>query len=490
MLPPSRGGTVIMLDETNPHLVPEPGTSASSAPAQGETRRLAAFLAGLQVDSLPPETIAAAKTMVLDLLGCSLGALGSEEARIAGSVVESLGGREEATAIGFRFRTSASQAAYLNGVTSHVIEMDDTHRDSITHVGSPVIPAALAVAEREGASGLAFLASVVAGYEACLRIANAVQPSHWRRGFLSMGTCGTFGAAAAAGHLLRLDADRLADALGLAGIQAAGLNSSIYGEGDMGKRLCPAHAASTGILSALLARGGFTGSRNVVEQRKGFCDSFADSYDLSRVTAGLGQVWEITRTSLKPYACCRYNHAAIDGLLDIMAADSLAMADIAGVTVRTYDIAVTNRPHRTRPNTLFDAQMSIPYSLAVVAQRRACGQHDFTSDVLGDAALVDFAERVRVEADPAMSAVFPAEWPAEIEVTLRDGRRLARLVPYPKGEPEAAMTDAEVEAKFRDLARDAITAAAQDAVITAVRGLDAAPDVAALVAAIQSGLKQ
>jgi 2-methylcitrate dehydratase PrpD len=478
-----------MLEEPKGETATSSGDGAAAlAASAGETRRLASFVAGLRKDTLPPEVLAAAKTLVLDLLGCTLGALDTEEARIAGGVVQSLGGREEATAIGFRFRTSAVHAAYLNGVTSHVIEMDDTHRDSITHVGAPVIPAALAVAEREGSDGRAFLEAVIAGYEACLRVANAVQPSHWRRGFLSMGTCGTFGAAAAAGHLLGLDADRLADALGLSGIQAAGLNSSIYGEGDMGKRLCPAHAASTGIMSALLAQGGFTGSRRVIEQRKGFCESFSDSYDLSRVTAGLGQVWEITRTSLKPYACCRYNHAPIDALLGIMQAQSIAAAEIAAVIVRTYDIAVTNRPHRTRPHTLFDAQMSIPFSLAVAAHKRTVGQHDFTEELVGDPELIDFAERVRVEADPAMSAAFPAEWPAEVEVALRDGRRLSRRVAHPKGEPEAAMTDAEVEGKFRDLARDALSRQAQDQTIAAVRGLDVAASVAPLLAAIQGGL--
>ncbi|MCC7275239.1 MAG: MmgE/PrpD family protein, partial [Alphaproteobacteria bacterium] len=351
----------------------------------------------------------------------------------------------------------------------------------------PVIPAALAMAERAGSDGATFLAAVVAGYEACLRIANAVQPSHWRRGFLSMGTCGTFGAAAAAGHVLGLDSDRLSDALGLAGIQAAGLNSSIYGEGDMGKRLCPGHAGSTGILSALLAERGFTGSRRIVEQRKGFCESFADEYDLSRVTAGLGEVWEITRTSLKPYSCCRYNHAAIDGLLDILGTEAVAAPDIAGITVRTYDIAVTNRPHRTHPHTLFDAKMSIPFSLAVAAHKRAVGEHDFTADLVGDRTLQEFAGRVRVEADDAMTAAFPREWPAEIRVTLRDGRRFDRLVPYPKGEPEAPMSRAEVEAKFRDLAAVAIAPAAADAVIDAVWALDRSDGVAPLLAALGDG---
>ncbi len=390
----------------------------------GETERLAEFLAPVRFADLPAEAIDAAKVFVLDLIGCALGARKTEEVRIASEVTRELGGKPDCSVLGFDFRTSCQNAAYLNGIISHVIELDDTHRSSITHVGSAVIPAALAIAERDGNNGATFLASVVVGYEACLRVANAVQPSHWRRGFLSMGTCGTFGAAAAAAHLRGLDATRLRDAFGLSGIQAAGLNSSIYGEGDMGKRLCPGHAASTGILSVLYAERGFTGSRNIFEQRKGFCDSFANDYDLSRITADLGAAWEINRTSLKPYSCCRYNHASIDALLEIMRTESVAMADIAGVNVRTYDIAVTNRPHRTQPKTLFDAKMSIPFSLAVVAHKGECGEESFTEELITDRALQSFAEKVVVEADPQMTAAFPREWPAETQVMLHDGRNL------------------------------------------------------------------
>jgi 2-methylcitrate dehydratase PrpD len=465
-------------------------TDLPVALSDGPTRELATFLAGLRPADLPPEVVEAAKTLVLDLLGCALGAMKTAEVRMAAEVVRELGGREECSVLGFDWKTSVANAAYLNGISSHVIELDDTHRDSITHVGAPVIPAALAMAEKAGASGATFLTAVVAGYEACLRVANAVQPSHWRRGFLSMGTCGTFGAAAASAHVLSLDVDRLLDALGLAGIQAAGLNSSIYGEGDMGKRLCPGHAAGTGVTSALLAAKGFTGSRRIMEQAKGFCESFSNEYDITRITEGLGAAWETARTSLKPYSCCRYNHAAIDGLLDIMQVEKIDADAITGITVRTYDIAVTNRPHRVRPYSLFDAKMSIPFSLAVAAHKRAVGEHDFTEDLVGNADLQEFASRVRVEADAAMTAAFPREWPAEIRVRLRNGRDVTRMVPYPKGEPEAPMSGTEVEAKFRDLAGVAITDAAATAVIEAVRRMDSSNGTGAVVAAITGGLRR
>ena len=460
------------------------------ATEEGATARLANFLAPIRFSDLPPETIESAKIFVLDLIGCALGAMRTEEVRIAAEVTQLLGGTPESSAIGLGFKTSCQNAAFLNGISSHVIELDDTHRSSITHVGAGVIPAALAIAERDKADGASFLASVVVGYEACLRVANAVQPSHWRRGFLSMGTCGTFGAAAAVGHLRQLGADQLRDALGLSGIQAAGLNSSIYGEGDMGKRLCPGHAASTGLMAVLYAERGFTGSRNVLEQRKGFCESFADAYDISRITADFGKAWEIDRTSLKPYSCCRYNHASIDALLDILRTESMSIADIAEVKVRTYDIAVTNRPHRTHPKTLFDAKMSIPFCLAVAAYKGAAGEAAFTEELIADPALQGFASKVVVEADDAMTKAFPREWPAETSVALKDGRRFVRHVPHPKGEPEAPMSRTEIEDKFRELADVAITPATAKRTIDVVWDLDRRDDIGTLLEIIASGRRK
>ena len=440
------------------------------------TRILADFLAGLSFASLPAPVVEAAKTFTLDLLGCGLGAVATTEARIAIEHVRELGGREECSLFGFPDRTSCQHAAFANALMAHVLELDDTHRDSVTHVGAEVIPAALAMAERQGADGRSLLTAVVAGYEAALRIASAVQPSHWRMGFLSLGTCGTMGAAAAAAHGLKLDAEGMANALGLAGVQAAGLNSAIYNQGDMGKRLIAGHAAAAGIASALLAAKGFTGTTDIVEGTFGFCDAFSTECDLGAVTKGLGETFLITRTSLKPYSCCRFYHAPIDGLFDILETEGVTARDIAAIAVRTYDIAVSNRrPHRIAPETVFDAKMSMPFCLAVAAFKGGIGEADITEDSLSKPELQDLAARVRLEADPAMSAAFPAEWPADIRVETTDGRHFERHVAYPKGEPEAPMSQAEVEAKFLSLAAEAMPETRARSVIDMVAGLDKAP---------------
>ena len=445
------------------------------------TRILAEFLAGLSFDALPAPVVHAAKTSTLDLLGCGLGAVATTEARIAIEHVRELGGREECSLLGFPDRTSCQQAAFTNALMAHVLELDDTHRGSVTHVGAEVIPAALAMAERQGADGRSLLTAVVAGYEAALRIASAVQPSHWRMGFLSLGTCGTMGAAAAAAHGLKLDAQRMANALGLAGVQAAGLNSAIYNQGDMGKRVIAGHAAAAGTTSALLAAKGFTGTTDIIEGKFGFCDAFSTESDLGAVTKGLGETFLIARTSLKPYSCCRFYHAPIDGLFDILATEGVTARDIAAIAVRTYDVAVSSgRPHRTAPETVFDAKMSMPFCLAVAAFKGGIGEADITEKSLGNRELQDLAARVRLEADPAMSAAFPAEWPADIRVETTDGRTFESHVAYPKGEPEVPMSQAEVETKFLSLAAEAMPEARAMSIIKAVAGLDKAPGLGSL----------
>lgn len=450
-----------------------------------ETVALAEFLADAAFDALPAAAIEAATTIVLDTLGCALGAVGTPEARIAWSVTRSLSGEPRASLIGTASRTSEYLAAFANGITSHTIELDDTHRESITHVATGVVPAALAVGEARGASGRDLLAAVVLGYEASARIALAIQPSHWERGFHSAGTCNAFGAAAAAGHLLGLDRDRMTSALGLAGTQAGGLLESIFFEGDMSKRLNPGRAAANGVMAALLAAEGFTGPATVLEGPFGFLRATADLPTPERITRDLGTVYEITRTSLKPYACCRYYHSAIDAYFALRAEHDVRPDDILAIESRSFERAVRTRPHRARPVSVGDAQMSLPYSLAVAILRGRVETADFDERRLGDPRIGALAERIRVVADPELSDLFPREaWGNKLSVTLRDGRTLTARVDLPKGEPEFPMSPAEVDDKFHRLADPVLGLERAARVIELARQLERLPRLRALTQAL------
>src|SRR4051812_15994355 len=262
-------------------------SSATTAPV---TRLLAETLAGARFEDLPAETVEHARRAVIDWLGSALAGAVEPAARMTQKVVAALGASNDATVFSGG-RSSAAGAALANGVASHILELDDVHKGSTLHAAAPVIPAALAVAEREHAEGRAFLLAVALGYDAALRIGEAVNPAHYRF-WHPTGTAATFGAAAAAGSLMRFDSDRMLHALGSAGTQAAGL-WEFNADGAMSKHLHPGKAAMNGVLSADLAAAGFTGATRVLEGDRGFFRATVASYDATRITDGLGERWKV-----------------------------------------------------------------------------------------------------------------------------------------------------------------------------------------------------
>src|SRR5688572_7478696 len=246
---------------------------------------------------------------------------------MAQRIAAGFGTSDEATVFGAP-RGSAAAAAFANGVASHILELDDIHKRSTVHGAAPIIPAALAVAEREQASGAAFLTAVTVGYETAFRIGEAVNPSHYRF-WHPTGTVATFGAAAAAGLLVGLTPAQMVHALGTAGTQAAGL-WQFNADGAMSKHLHPGKAAMNGVMSADLARAGFTGASRILGGERGFFRAMCDVADSSRITAGLPVIGKIRENGYKLHACCGHTHSAID----------LAIALRARAGVSDHDAAV------------------------------------------------------------------------------------------------------------------------------------------------------
>nr|MBA3417033.1 MmgE/PrpD family protein [Chloroflexia bacterium] len=273
--------------------------AAEAAIAPPVSRTLARFVAEARWADLPPATVAATELATLDWFGSVLAGAHEPPARIAREVALGFGRSDEATVFPAG-RASAAAAALANGVAGHVLELDDIHKGSTVHGAAPILPAALAVAEREGASGQAFLLAVALGYEAALRVGEAVNPSHYRF-FHPTGTAATFGAAAAAGSLLGLDADRMLDAFGTAGTTAAGL-WEFNADGAMSKHLHPGKAAFNGVLAADLARLGFTGASRILEGERGFFAAMSDGAAPSRITDGLGERWKVEENGYKLHA--------------------------------------------------------------------------------------------------------------------------------------------------------------------------------------------
>jgi len=283
-----------------------------------ETATLAAYVANLKYEDIPTEVLERAKALTLDFLGSAVRARSEAESTpslLAMLATLGLDGKGDATVCGDARTYTPAIAALLNGALGHSLDFDDTHADSSLHPSAPVVPAAFAVGEILGSSGRDVLTAIVAGYEVCCRLGNALDPtSHYAKGFHPTATAGTYGAAAAAAKLYKLNADQIVAAFGVSGSQAAGSLQFLV-NGAWNKRYQVGAAAMNGVVAASLAREGFIGSTESVEGKHGLLAGYTDDAHPEKATAGLGKVFETMKIGIKPYPSCRYTHAAIDALI-------------------------------------------------------------------------------------------------------------------------------------------------------------------------------
>lgn len=372
-----------------------------------------------------------ASMFVLDTLGCALGALPTEPARMLKAVAPPA------------HADTGRKAFYLGGL-SHILEMDDLHRDSVTHPGSVVIPAAWAVAHDRDLGGKAFLRAVLAGYEASCRVGMSVGKKHYRV-WHNTSTCGPFGAAFAAADLIGLNEDMTVWALGNAGTQSSGLWEFLE-EGAMSKHLHTARAAESGVLAAFLAKEGFTGAERILEGDKGFYAGLCQDPVPDAVTAGPGQPWQLINTSIKPWPCCRHTHPAIDGALALH--KEIDGEAVARVHVGAYRAAldVCDRPE---PEDPYSARFSLQHTVAIAL---ADGRVDHTSfDTDARRRMAGERRKVEVALSPKIESAYPVSWGAEITVETASGRRLSADRHDAKGDPENPVTAAELSQKAHTL---------------------------------------
>jgi 2-methylcitrate dehydratase PrpD len=421
--------------------------------ARGVTQQLADVLAETTFDDLPSAVIDHARRATLDWLGSALAGSLEPSARMAQRVALGLGRSDDATMFSAG-RASAAAAAFANGVATHILELDDVHKESTLHAAAPVIPAALAVAEREHATGREFLRAVVLGYEAALRVGEAVNPSHYRY-WHPTGTAATFGAAAAAGSLISLTAPQMLDALGSAGTQAAGL-WEFNADGAMSKSLHPGKAAFNGVLAADLARAGFTGATRILEGERGFFRAMAATHDATRVTDGLGERWKVVENCYKLHSCCGHTHTAIDVALDVRSRrgwrDDDALRDVVSVDVETYGPGYEIVKEQN-PGTPYRAKFSLAYCVAAALLEGNVGLDQFNGDRFDGRGVCDpriaaLLPRIRVRVANDLTSTYPARWPTRITMRFADGTSANNTTDYPRGNPENPVTTDQLAEKF------------------------------------------
>ena len=370
--------------------------------------------------------------------------------------------------------TSMRTAALVNGTAAHTAEVDDIFRDGVYHPGAPTIAAALAAAQDLGVDGDSFLRAVWVGFELSTRVAATIQPAHYRY-WHTTGTVGTLGAAAAVATLLGCDEGRLAHAITTATTMAAGLQQAFRSDA-MSKPLHAGHAAEAGTLAALAAHMGFTGAPDILEGAAGFGAAMSDDPDWSKVFDDLDEVRNITLMTFKNHACCGHTFAAIDGALQLRDEEAIAVEDVAAVEVETYATAikVAGNPE---PTTAFEAQFSIPYTVAAALRLGSVRLAAFEPEVLRDAGLRELVSRVSVAVDPELDAAFPGQRGARVRIHLHDGRTVERFRHTRKGDPDLPLTDEELTGKFRDLVEPVLGGAASDVLASRLWSLEDQSDL-------------
>jgi|KBSMisStandDraft_5_1062788.scaffolds.fasta_scaffold168597_2 2-methylcitrate dehydratase PrpD len=411
---------------------------------------------------LPDASRTAVKRLLLDYLGVAIAGSQTESGRAARMFAQSAGVKAEASLIGDTARVPAALAAFANAISSHSIELDDIDVLALFHFSPPVFSSALATAEQQSASGKHLLAALAGGCEMMERLSRAANSSLRNRGFHTTPTCGVFGATVAASMLSRLTPAKLTSAFGLAGAQASGL-MEMYGP-SMQKRFNPGPAARNGVTSAAMAQFGFTGADTIFEGERGFLHAFTDKSDPSELVAGINKPYQLD-IEFKPYSCARPIHNAIDCALEIRNRDNPKLDAIKHIEMSRHPDWAHYHKNKT-PQTYHEAQVSLPYSIAVALKEGQALLKQYNDRKLKDPVLRKISDITDITVDQSL----PRGVSCRMTMTMNDGSKHISQVDYPKGSIQNPMSDDELRAKFDSLATPVIgaTHAAQLAECVAV----------------------
>jgi 2-methylcitrate dehydratase PrpD len=419
---------------------------------EGYTKKLANFCTELDYEAIPKKIVGKIKWAILDNIGIILGAATTDFGRAIAEYTRALGDREEATVLGFGFKSSTRGTAFVNGSLSETLEMQDGYTKGGYHPCSGTISASLALAEWQKKTGKDLITAVVVGYEAGNRVAEVIHPSHVSRGFQPTGTAGTVGAAAAVARILGLNDEQMFNALNIAGfILPISTGDNLWG----GYSVKPVHggaAAKSGIESAMLAKQGLKAAplEGDAKIQKGFCKIVSDGPKFERMIEGLGEKYTIEEIYFKPYATCRKIQGPVEIAIDLRKKYGLNGEDIEDILIKTDESAVQRSGSmKTDTNSSFTlCQFSMSYAVAGALMDGEAGLKQLTQERISDPEIHRLASKVRVVADPEMQKMYLNYRPSMMEITTKNGRKVSGRVDYPKGDYRKPMTGEELVAKF------------------------------------------
>jgi 2-methylcitrate dehydratase PrpD len=438
----------------------ESGAAAKGLPASQAvetshdlTRELACFIVASDFDDLPAAVRHEGARTLLNWVGCAIGGSRHETVAKAMAALLPFFGPPQATLFGRPERVDVLHAALLNGISSHVLDFDDTHIETAIHPAAPVAPAILALAEHRPVSGRDLMAALIIGIETAFRVGKAVTPAHYRIGWHITGTAGAFGSAAAAGKLLALSERQMCWALGLAAAQPVGLQEMF---GSMTKSFHPGRAAQNGLTAALLAHKGYTASEHALEAKRGWLNVLSTAHDIAAIT---DPAWEILNNSYKPFACGLVVHPVIDGCIRLRDAHGLT-ADMIGrievvVHPRVMDVTAIKEPR-----TGLEGKFSVYHAAAVAVAEGAAGEQQFSDASVRAPAIAHLRRLVSVTIDPGLGKA-----QARVAIALKNGERPSVFVEHAVGSVQNPMSDRMLEVKFRGLSDGMLPAGTIDRLI-------------------------
>ena len=460
-----------------------------STAIKGTTDAVRTFIASANLRQMPANVLTEGKRCLIDNFGVLLAGSTAEGSHILRQYAQKSNGAKEATVLGRDpVVVSAAYAALANAGSAHALDYDDTQLSTtpdrtfglLTHPTTPALSAALAVSERIGAPGAAFLEAYLTGVEVECKMAEAIDPNHYERGFHSTGTLGVFGAAAAAGKLMKLNDTQLAHMLAIAASLSAGIRVNF---GSMSKPLNAARASENGVFAAELASHGFTGGDNGLDGQWGFFQVLGDGADLDRIIGKLGKPWSIVTpgVSFKPYPCGSLSHPSMDAMMKVVKDHDLKPEQIKAVRLRAGNNILEPLRYGVAKNEL-EAKFSVPFLMAAVILTRRAGMREFTDAFVQSPAAQAMMRRVTAVHDTEIEKQGFDKIRSVVEVDLVDGRMLVQPSDdrY-RGGPDNPFTRADLKAKFDDCAGLVLSQQKLDAAFTAIESVDSMSDTRQLV---------
>lgn len=452
-----------------------------------ETKKLVQLCHELDYENLSPQVVDRVKYLLLDYLGVAARGAFSESSLPVHKMIQQQGDFPNgAPVIGTGLKTTPSFAALGNGIAAHSLELDDVVNAASLHPGVSIMSAALPAGIQAGVNGQDFIAAVVAGYEVTVKLGIALNPAdHYSRGFHPTGTCGTLGAAITAAKLLNLDQPAMANAIGIAGSQAAG-SMEFLSDGAFTKRFHAGWSAHSGILAALLAKDGFTGPKTILEGKFGFLHAYSAGSNSEKILADWGSPYEVMRTSIKPHACCRYKQGPIDCVLEIVRENNLTPQDIDKVVLSVlkagFALVVDPWQQKLNPESIVDAQFSMAFGASIAILHGKAFLDEYSLDNVNSPVVREMMQRIECVEDSEIEINYPVRWPAKADIFTKDGRKLSTRVDYPRGDPENPLTWEELIEKFKQLTAPVYSEEQMDKIVTCVRNLEHEPDLNRLLA--------